>query len=74
MVYRTVNLGGGLEAIVCSRGRRKQLCSVAECYSNGTLLCDFPDAKRKSGTCDKPVCHRHATKIGPDVDYCPAHR
>jgi hypothetical protein len=62
-------------AIICGRGReRAKPCKF--CLANGgrkipsTKLCDFPLGK---GTCDAPICDRHATAIGPDLDHCPVH-
>ena len=46
-------------------------CSDHRCGDVGTLLCDFPVGNGK--TCDKPICESHATEIGPDTHYCPAH-
>jgi hypothetical protein len=47
------------------------------CLANGgrkvpsTKLCDFPIGNGK--TCDAPICDRHATGAGPDIDHCPVH-
>lgn len=41
------------------------------CCRWATTLCDFPVGEGK--TCDRPMCKRHATSVGPDRDYCPAH-
>lgn len=37
-----------------------------------TKLCDFPVDKGKN--CDKPMCHKHATNGGKNIDYCPEHK
>ena len=60
--------GGGV-MITCSRGGQPAKCSV--CGAPAPRLCDWPTG---SGTCDKPLCLRHA-KHGckPGRDYCPEH-
>lgn len=35
-------------------------------------LCDFPLGHGK--TCSAPICDKHATKGGKDIDYCPDHK
>ncbi len=69
-VYRSDD--GEITAIVCSRGRQsRKLCS---CGRPATLLCDWPLAGPKAGkTCDRPICTRCASHVGPDRDYCQAH-
>lgn len=60
-------------AIICSRGRRKK-CSAAFCDDDATKLCDAPvSGKKRSNTCDRALCDRHASTQGPDLDFCPAH-
>ncbi len=57
-------------AIVCSRGqRRAPKCRF--CSEPSTKLCDGRAADGH-GTCDKPICDKHAQHVGPNVDYCPA--
>jgi hypothetical protein len=36
------------------------------------LLCDYPVGNGK--TCDKPMCAKHSTSGGKDIDYCPDHK
>jgi hypothetical protein len=59
-------------AIVCSRTRRRR-CQF--CSDFAPLLCDGPpppnSKRRKSKTCDAPICRRHAKSVGPDRDLCP---
>jgi hypothetical protein len=56
--------------VVCSRVRRRR-CSA--CGNLGAeILCDGPGA-RAGKTCDRALCRRCATSVGPDVDLCPAH-
>lgn len=62
---------GNAIAVTCSRGDRRKPCSTANCTGRATKLCDYPLAK--GGTCDRPVCARCATSVGPDKDYCPPH-
>lgn len=62
----------GLRGIAClgKRGRRK--CSACK-TAWADLACDFPDDKKKSGTCDKPLCTKCAVHVGEDLDHCPSH-
>jgi hypothetical protein len=45
---------------------------AARCAGISTLLCDWP--VDGGGTCDAPLCPEHATEVGRDRHYCPAHR
>lgn len=58
--------------IACSRGRKRQhFCSVRGCQNPGTRQCDY---RGKSGqVCDRYICVEHATRLEPNVDYCPGH-
>lgn len=67
MVCRTINTGG-ITAIVCTRGARPIRC---KCGARGDKLCDWPIGDGK--TCDKPMCDRHATNVGKNLDYCKIH-
>jgi len=63
---------------VCSRGQRREPCSVEGCGGRVVKLCDFPLVGRKSGqTCNRAMCASHAKRIGvtsdDSVDYCPVH-
>lgn len=80
--FKTVK---GASGIICTgRGRKAKprLCQV--CYSHfATLECDGKKPKRQSGTCDKLLCERCATRGPPQVipyggdamldttDFCP---
>jgi hypothetical protein len=64
-------------------GRRNvKLCRFCHSLDNlralSTKLCDFvvspPEQITHKRTCDAPICDKHATKVGPDVDYCPDHK
>ena len=64
-------VGGGF-AIICSRGRKpRALCQEPGCKNIHTKLCDWPGPH--AGTCDRMLCDDHATSVGDDKDYCPAH-
>lgn len=43
----------------------------ADCSAPGDKLCDYPVGNGK--TCDRSMCDDHASKIGPNMDYCEAH-
>lgn len=62
---------GQVTGIICSSRRRSRACSV--CKRPSDRLCDYPDTKHKSGTCDKPLCSECARHVGPDRDHCPSH-
>jgi hypothetical protein len=52
--------------------QKTRSCSV--CGRRGaTLLCDFPNPKRSSGTCDKPLCGKCAKRGPVEQDFCPKH-
>ena len=62
--------------IVCSRGQRRQLCSVGLCGKSTVALCDYPvERNGKNTTCDSPMCerHRHPVEGQPDMDWCEGH-
>ncbi len=63
-------------AIVCSRGQRRQQCSVGFCGKDSVALCDYPVVRNgKSTTCDSPMCerHRHPVAGEADKDWCEGH-
>lgn len=71
MVCETVSLPGGEIVIACSRQRgRRRRC---KCGRPATLLCDWKMPRRKSGTCDAPLCAGCSTAPAPGKDLCPAH-
>lgn len=43
----------------------------ALCLAPSSFLCDGHHNTNRSGTCDTPLCDRHATSIGPNRDLCP---
>lgn len=61
-------LPNGARGILCTRTRRPR-CA---CGQPATLQCDAP-AKRKAGTCDRHLCAKCATEVGPDKHLCPGH-
>ncbi len=44
------------------------------CLAPGDFLCDGPDARNHSGTCDAPICPAHATQTGLNKHLCPSCR
>lgn len=60
------NLPGGGQAIICSRGRRRQRCAF--CGRPASHLCDGRKPRRKSGTCDRPLCPEHRTEISRRIE------
>jgi len=71
MPCETIPFADGM-VIVCSRRSRRPKCSVPHCAAVGTQLCDWP-LEFSQGTCDRPMCVRHAVHVGPNRDYCPKH-
>ena len=66
--------GSDGSAIICSRGRRRQLCSVGLCGKDSVALCDYPLGGRARGkTCDSPMCERHRHRISTEIDWCEGH-
>jgi hypothetical protein len=43
------------------------------CQRPAFALCDWKDQTHKSGTCDQPVCSRHAKEVLPGEFLCPRH-
>ena len=64
---------GDATVFICSRvPLRHRKC--ASCGAPATRQCDAPLRGSKEGkTCDRHLCDGCATRIGPDVDLCPAH-
>lgn len=72
---------GGGSGILCTRTRRPR-CA---CGQPATLQCDAPTPGklissgpnagrvRKPGTCDRHLCERCATEVGPDKHVCQQH-
>ncbi len=75
MACKTIDLGGGVTAIACTRGERRKTCSTPGCTGPARKLCDFRVTRRngKTGTCDRPICDQCATNVGTDRDFCPPH-
>jgi len=60
---------------VCSRGGRAAKAKpCVTCGAPSAFLCDGPKpakSRKRSPTCDAPICADHATEIGPDAHHCP---
>lgn len=61
-----VNTGDGGYAIVKAKKHHCQWCPV-----RSEFLCDYEIEPGR--TCDKRMCSGHATRIGPEKDFCPDH-
>lgn len=48
----------------------RKLCG---CERPAIALCDWKDSSHKSGTCDEPVCFKHAKEVLPGKFLCPRH-
>lgn len=65
MPCEAFTLPDGTSGFICSRGRqRRARCRF--CDRTAPYLCDWPG-------CDVPICKRHATRAGQDLDVCPPH-
>jgi hypothetical protein len=75
MACRTVALGHGAYALVCTREKRTPPRRCIVCHIPETMatikLCDF--RLPKGQTCDAVMCLDHALHVDPDEDYCPNH-
>ena len=70
MTCRIAKWDGG-QAIICSRKKKRPACRF--CGKTADRLCDFPNDKRPSGTCDAPVCSVCSRRVSAGVDHCPDH-
>lgn len=61
----------GQHVIVCGLRRKRQFCA---CGLAADFLCDWKVSAKKSGTCDAPICRRHAKQVGPAKHLCPLHQ
>lgn len=62
----------GSVGIICGvRGHKQKFCA---CGRAADLLCDWKVREKKSGTCDLPICSKHAQQVGPDKHLCPQHQ
>lgn len=46
------------------------------CARMSVALCDAPAGETLGGTpltCDAPICEKHRTRVGPNLDHCPRH-
>ncbi len=68
-----VGADGRTVRLACTRGRKHAACSVPGCGREHTKLCDYALTNTSSGTCDAKLCDAHASRVGPDRDYCPPH-
>jgi len=48
----------------------RKLC---DCGRPAFTVCDWKDASHKSGTCDQPICAKHAKEVLPGKFLCPRH-
>jgi hypothetical protein len=66
-----IDRDGDIVRVTCSRGQRSRPCTFPGCTKPGDLLCDFPVGDGR--TCDRRICRRHGTRVGPNKDYCITH-
>jgi hypothetical protein len=59
-------------AFICRMStRRRADCSFFECRFEHVALCDAVVGAR-GGTCNRKMCEDHRTRVGDDLDHCPA--
>ena len=68
MACQHVRVPGGGVGIIC--GVRVRRC---KCGNRATRECDWKVPKKKSGTCDAPLCANCTTSPAPEKDLCPKH-
>jgi len=75
MACRTVISGGGVTAIVCTRGHQQhRSCATPGCGNRADKQCDFPVTRGgKAATCDRYICSRCAVSAGRGLDFCGPH-
>ena len=59
-------------AIICGARTKPKYC--VSCGRPANLLCDWKVKAKRSGTCDAPICDKHALRVAPDKDLCPEHQ
>lgn len=69
MPCKTIRLPDGGFAHVRFSNPPRRRCAFCQDWS--VALCDGPNPKRKSKTCDRPMCWKHRTMVGADKDLCP---
>jgi hypothetical protein len=62
----------GARGFICTRGQRRRKCSVCK-RPTASRECDWKKPKKKSGTCDAPLCDRCTFSPAEDKDLCPDH-
>jgi hypothetical protein len=71
-VCQHLKFSDGSTAIICGmRGGRTKYCA---CGRPCEFECDWKIRAKKSGTCDLPICEKHALQVGPDKHLCPLHQ
>jgi hypothetical protein len=66
-----IKLSDGSSLLLCGLRAFRKFCA---CGRQATLLCDWKVAAHKSGTCDRPICARHAKQVAPGKHLCPLHQ
>lgn len=66
-----VKLPDGTAMIICGTRQRTMYCA---CGRVCDYLCDWKVREKKSGTCDAPICTKHALQVGPEKHLCPQHQ
>jgi hypothetical protein len=61
----------GSHVIVCGGRHCERYCA---CGRPCEFLCDWKVRGKKSGTCDRPICARHAKRVAPEKHLCPEHQ
>jgi hypothetical protein len=61
----------GQHVIICDARRKRQFCA---CGRKCDFLCDWKVSAKKSGTCDAPICRKHAQQVAPGKHLCPLHQ
>ena len=57
-------------AVHVNTGRKPKYC---DCGHVAPFLCDWKMPANESGTCDKPICAKHAEQVGENKHLCLFH-
>lgn len=66
-----VKFENGGVAMICGVRSSRKFC---KCGREAVALCDWKIRKKKSGTCDEPICDLHAKRVGRGKHLCPEHQ
>lgn len=72
MACEHIKFPDGTTGIIC--GVRRSPVNFCSCGRVAELLCDWKVKRKRSGTCDRPICKQHALEVAPDKHLCQEHQ